>query len=139
MSGIYLVQLKTIQTMIEDTYLDDWVEELVDKIAHSICEIISNERVSDPAVIVEREYNKLPAEKNFCWNIMPHQVGTKSGKRNVWHWQSRISWMSGKPCFLDRSRCHSSLESSGEGEHVRIGPGKPNEKQLIVQIPASTL
>lgn len=51
--------------MVEDTYLFDWAEELVDKIAVSICDVISNEGGNDPVAIVEREYGKLSPEKQF--------------------------------------------------------------------------
>jgi len=61
--------------MVEDTFLFDWAEELVDKIVASICEVISKEGSDNPGFIVEREYGKLPPEKQFllqycvavCW------------------------------------------------------------------------
>lgn len=51
--------------MIEDTYLMDWAEELVDTIVASICDVISREGVNNPVTVVEREYEKLPPEKQF--------------------------------------------------------------------------
>ncbi|HOG19742.1 MAG TPA: hypothetical protein PLQ69_06090 [Paludibacter sp.] len=61
--------------MGEDIFLFDWAEELVDKIIASICEVISKEGSDNPVFIVEREYGKLPPEKQFllqylvavCW------------------------------------------------------------------------
>lgn len=51
--------------MIEDTHLMVWAEELADKIVASICDVISKEGVNNPVSIVEREYGKLPPEKQF--------------------------------------------------------------------------
>lgn len=51
--------------MGENTYFFDWAEGLVDKIVTSICDVISKERENDPVSIVEREYEKLPPEKQF--------------------------------------------------------------------------
>lgn len=61
--------------MGENTYFFNWAEGLVDKIVTSICEVISKEGGNDPISIVEREYEKLPPEKQFllqyfaavCW------------------------------------------------------------------------
>ena len=51
--------------MIEDTYLTVWAEELVDTIVTSICDVISKEGVNNPVSVVEREYKRLPPEKQF--------------------------------------------------------------------------
>jgi len=51
--------------MIEDTHLMVWAEELVDTIVASICDVISREGVNNPVTVVEREYEKLPPEKQF--------------------------------------------------------------------------
>ena len=51
--------------MIEDTHLMDWAEGLADTIVASICDVISKEGVNNPVSIVEREYGKLPPEKQF--------------------------------------------------------------------------
>jgi len=51
--------------MVEDTHLMNWAEGLVDTIVASICDVISKEGVNNPVSIVEREYGKLPQEKQF--------------------------------------------------------------------------
>jgi hypothetical protein len=55
--------------MVEDTffetYLFDWAEELVDKIAISISEVISREGDNNPTAVATREYEKLTPEKQF--------------------------------------------------------------------------
>jgi len=56
--------------MIEDTYLMDWAEELADTIVASICDVISKEGVNNPVSVVEREYEKLPPEKQFVLQYM---------------------------------------------------------------------
>lgn len=63
--------------MVEDTYLFDWAEELVDKIAVSICDVISNEGGNDPVAIVEREYGKLSPEKQF---LLEYQAASGWGE-----------------------------------------------------------
>ena len=66
--------------MVEDTYLFDWAEELVDKIAVSICDVISNEGGNDPVAIVSFEFfytiNSAQPKKVLIYN-------KKSGT-NVW-------------------------------------------------------
>ena len=77
--------------MVEDTYLFDWAEELVDKIAVSICDVISNEGGNDPVAIVEREYGKLSPEKQFLleyqaasgWNEERKDVCVALAKQNI--------------------------------------------------------
>jgi len=56
--------------MIEDTHLLDWAEGLVDEIVASICDVISKEGVNNPVSIVEREYEKLPSEKQFLLQFL---------------------------------------------------------------------
>jgi hypothetical protein len=56
--------------MIEDTYLMDWAEELVDTIVTSICDVISKEGVNNPVSVVEREYKRLSPEKQFLLQYM---------------------------------------------------------------------
>lgn len=77
--------------MVEDTYLFDWAEELVDKIAVSICDVISNEGGNDPVAIVEREYGKLSPEKQFLleyqaasgWDEERKDVCVALAKQNI--------------------------------------------------------
>jgi len=77
--------------MVEDTYLFDWAEELVDKIAVSICDVISNEGGNDPVAIVEREYGKLSPEKQFLleyqaasgWDEERKEVCVALAKQNI--------------------------------------------------------
>ncbi len=77
--------------MVEDTYLFDWAEELVDKIAVSICDVISNEGGNDPVAIVEREYGKLSPEKQFLleyqaasgWEEERKEVCVALAKQNI--------------------------------------------------------
>ena len=77
--------------MVEDTYLFDWAEELVDKIAISICDVISNEGGNDPVAIVEREYGKLSPEKQFLleyqaasgWDEERKEVCVALAKQNI--------------------------------------------------------
>jgi len=55
--------------MVEDTYFEiylfDWAEELVDKIATSISEVISKEGNNNPTTVAKREYEKLTPEQQF--------------------------------------------------------------------------
>lgn len=77
--------------MVEDTYLFDWAEELVDKIAVSICDVISREGGNDPVAIVEREYGKLSPEKQFLleyqaasgWDEERREVCVALAKQNI--------------------------------------------------------
>ena len=77
--------------MGENTYFFDWAEELVDKIVASICDVISKERGNDPDSIVEREYEKLPPEKQFllqyfvavCWGEKHEENCEALAKQNV--------------------------------------------------------
>lgn len=77
--------------MVEDTYLFDWAEELVDGIAVSICDVISNEGGNDPVAIVEREYGKLSPEKQFLleyqaasgWDEERKDVCVALAKQNI--------------------------------------------------------
>lgn len=77
--------------MVEDTYLFDWAEELVDMIAISICDVISNEGGNDPVAIVEREYGKLSPEKQFLleyqaasgWDEERKEVCVALAKQNI--------------------------------------------------------
>ena len=77
--------------MGENTYFFDWAEELVDKIVASICDVISKERGNDPISTVEREYEKLPPEKQFllqyfvaaCWSEKNNDNCEALAKQNV--------------------------------------------------------
>ena len=77
--------------MGENTYFFNWAEGLVDKIVASICDVISKEGGNDPISIVEREYKKLPPEKQFllqyfvavCWGEKLEDNCETLAKQNV--------------------------------------------------------
>lgn len=71
--------------------LFDWAEELVENIIASICEVISKEGGKDVTSIVEREYEKLPVEKQFilqyfvaeCWSGLHDETYEELVKQNI--------------------------------------------------------
>lgn len=71
--------------------LFDWAEELVESIIASICEVISKEGGKDVTSIVEREYEKLPVEKQFilqyfvaeCWSGLHDETYEELVKQNI--------------------------------------------------------
>ena len=101
-TSLFLFELKTIKAMGENTYFFVRAEELVDKIVISICDVITEEGGSDPISIVEREYEKLPPEKQFmlqyfaavCWNEKGEDKYEVLAKQNIVDVWSALNFVS---------------------------------------------